>query len=101
MDKIFKALADQNRRKILSIIKEQEMGVSEILSNFQITQATLSSHLAILRKAKLVECKVKGRERIYFINRDLFSRFVEELVKFVSNKEDFRPIDEIKIRGGR
>jgi DNA-binding transcriptional ArsR family regulator len=54
MDSIFKALSDENRRKILELLKEKDMSVSEILKHFKITQASLSHHLDILKRAKLV-----------------------------------------------
>jgi DNA-binding transcriptional ArsR family regulator len=36
MDSIFKALSDENRRKILELLKEKDMSVSEILKHFKI-----------------------------------------------------------------
>jgi DNA-binding transcriptional ArsR family regulator len=97
MDKIFKALADKNRRLIISLLKEKSMTVTEILTHFEVTQATLSSHLGILRKAKLVECQVEGRNRIYSLNQNLFKGFVKELNKFIG-WEEFRDIEEIVVR---
>jgi DNA-binding transcriptional ArsR family regulator len=54
MDSIFKALSDKNRRKVLELLKEKDMSVSEILKHFNITQASLSHHLDILKRANLV-----------------------------------------------
>jgi len=82
MDKIFKALADKNRRKILTLLKKRELSVNEILQYLEIRQATLSNHLSILRKAGLVEVRTKGKQRIYKISRDQFNKFVGELDKF-------------------
>lgn len=82
MDKIFKALADVNRRKILTLLKKKDMSVSEILKYFQIGQATISSHLAILRKSNLVSVKKSERMRIYSINKAIFNKFVLEINKF-------------------
>jgi DNA-binding transcriptional ArsR family regulator len=84
VDKIFKALADKNRRLILTILKTKgEMSVNELLESFSIGQSTLSNHLAILRKAHLVEFKIKGKLRIYKINGSLLEAFIKELNKFV------------------
>ena len=98
MDKIFKALADKNRRKILTILKEKELSVNEILRNFEIGQATLSSHLAILRKAMLVDYKVVGKQRIYRLNQDLLIAFAENMRKFAGFLDE-RITQEIAIRG--
>ncbi|HPT65989.1 MAG TPA: metalloregulator ArsR/SmtB family transcription factor [Candidatus Woesebacteria bacterium] len=85
MDKIFKAMADINRRKILTLLKSGEMSVNELLKNFEITQATLSSHLAILRKANLIENRIFGKQRIYRLNIELLRSFANNIDKFVGN----------------
>lgn len=100
MDRIFKALADRNRRKILTLLKDGEKTVSQLLKDFDIGQATLSSHLAVLRKAKLVDFKIVGKMRIYRINHDLLIAFAENMRKFVG-KMDQSFIDDIEIRTRR
>lgn len=54
MDSIFKALADPQRRKIIQLLKQHDMHVNELLKHFDITQASLSHHLDILKRANLV-----------------------------------------------
>jgi len=88
MDKIFKAMADINRRKILTLLKNGEMSVNDLLKNFEITQATLSNHLSILKKAKLVESRVLGKQRIYKINIDLLIFFAKNINQFVGKIEE-------------
>ena len=98
VDKIFKALADKNRRKILTLLNGNNLSVNELLVNFDIGQATLSSHLSILKKANLVECEVMGKQRIYRLNIDLLTSFAENMRRFVG-KMDKSFIQEIAIRG--
>ncbi|MFA7676290.1 MAG: metalloregulator ArsR/SmtB family transcription factor [Candidatus Shapirobacteria bacterium] len=88
MDKIFKAMADINRRKILTLLKNGEMSVNDLLKNFEITQATLSNHLSILKKAKLVESRVLGKQRIYKINIELLIFFAKNINQFVGKPEE-------------
>lgn len=88
MDKIFKSLADKQRRIILSLLKDTDMSVSEILKHLSIKQATLSSHLAILKKAGLVFDKVDGKRRIYKLNKEVFDLFVKELNRFASVRDE-------------
>ena len=97
MDKIFKAMADVNRRKVLTLLKEKEMTVSELLKSFEITQATLSNHLAILRKAKLVEFKILGKQRIYRLNIELLKFFAKNINQFVGSMDE-SVFSEIEIR---
>ena len=59
MNKVFKALAEPNRRQILDILKTKDMHVNELLKYFSITQASLSHHLEILRSADLVIAEKK------------------------------------------
>ena len=59
MNKVFKALADPNRRQILDLLKTKDMHVNELLNYFSITQASLSHHLEILRSADLVIAEKK------------------------------------------
>lgn len=100
MDKLFKALADKNRRKILTLLKNKDMSVNEMLKSFEISQATLSNHLAILRKADLVKSKVMGKQRIYGIENKVFDSFVDELLKF-RNIIRTNTDSEIVVRGSR
>jgi DNA-binding transcriptional ArsR family regulator len=97
MDKIFKAMADINRRKILTLLKNGDLSVNELLKNFEITQATLSNHLSILRKAKLVENRVFGKQRIYRLNVELLRVFAKNIDNFVGNFAE-NISDEIEIR---
>lgn len=100
MDKIFKALADTNRRKILTLLKDKELSVNDLLKNFEIGQATLSSHLSILRKAQLVDYKILGKQRIYRLNKELLIAFAENMRRF-AGKLDESVIEEIAIRVSR
>ena len=101
MDKIFKALADINRRRIITILNGGEMSVNELLKNFDnIGQSTLSNHLSILRKVKLVDFRVLGKQRIYRLNKDLLVAFAENMRKFVG-KMDKSFVEDIEIRESR
>lgn len=97
MDKIFKALTDINRRKILTLLKNGELNVSKIVEKLDIGQPTVSSHLAVLRKAGLVEVTVKSKERIYKLNRVRLNSFVKELNRFIEWTE-VNVDDEIILR---
>ena len=94
MDKIFKSLADKNRRIILTLLMKQNMSVNEMLNSLNIKQATLSFHLAILKKAGLVSDSIKGKMRIYKLNREIFNSFVTELNRFVQNEIIVRRISD-------
>jgi len=80
MNKIYKSLADQTRRGIIKLLLKSDLSVNEIVANFSISQATISSHLSYLRLAGLVNVAKMGRKRIYSLNRDTWSVFVKNLI---------------------
>jgi ArsR family transcriptional regulator len=79
MDKIYKALAEVNRRKIIYWLGLGELNVGSIVLKMNLSQATVSNHLSVLRKAELVSYQIKGKERIYKLNLEKAELFVKEL----------------------
>ncbi|MFA6602841.1 MAG: metalloregulator ArsR/SmtB family transcription factor [Candidatus Shapirobacteria bacterium] len=97
MDKIFRALADKNRRLILTLLKESQLTVGEIVKKLPVGQATVSTHLSILLKAKLVNFEAKGKNRIYSMNMEVWNELIKHLQKFTTST-DTRIPDEIILR---
>ena len=62
---VFKALADATRRQILQDLKAGELSAGEIAARFDISQPSISRHLAILRSAELVRER-RAANRIYY-----------------------------------
>ena len=84
----FKALSDPVRREILILLKKGRMSAGDIGSHFDMTGATISYHLSILKRAELVfEQKEKN-----FIYYELNTSVVEEVLLWLSDlkgeKED-------------
>lgn len=88
MDSIYKALWDKQRRKILEILKEKDMSVSELLENFDITQASLSHHLDILKRANLVLDERRGQFIFYSLNVSVFEEFIKWLMDFMDKRNN-------------
>lgn len=61
----FQALSNPVRRKILTILKDGDMSASDIADNFDLTNATISHHLSVLKKSDLVEER-KEKNFIYY-----------------------------------
>ena len=61
----FKALSDPVRRDILNMLKDKKLSAGEIASNFDMTGATISYHLNILKKAELVY-ETRQKNFIYY-----------------------------------
>ena len=88
MDKIYKSMADKNRRAILRMLKDGEQNVNQILKNLEIGQATLSSHLAVLRKAGLVSCRVLGKQRIYKLEISTLDVLLKDMTSFLGGEHE-------------
>lgn len=62
---VFQAIADPTRRKLLQLLAEQELPITEISSHFPMTRTAVAKHLRILSEAELVSGRKVGREKRY------------------------------------
>ncbi len=58
---ITKALADENRIRMLLALKPQELCVCQVIELFGLAPSTVSKHLSILRHARLIDSRKSGR----------------------------------------
>jgi len=65
-----KALADETRQKIMSLCCCKQLGVNEIVNALDVTQPTVSHHLAILKRAGLVRTERRGKHVLYTLNQE-------------------------------
>lgn len=82
LNQTMQALADPNRRKILELLKKEDLSVSQIAKSFEITLPSLSHHLNILKQAGLVTSMRRGQEQIYSLNLSVFEEAAKSLIKF-------------------
>ena len=75
-----KALADGTRQKIMSACCCQWLSVSEIVQQLDVTQPTVSHHLAVLRQAGLVEVREEGKQTYYTLNQERVALCCGQLV---------------------
>jgi len=65
-----KAISDDTRQKIMSECCCCELSVNEIVEKMEVSQPTVSHHLAILREAGLVAVREEGKQTFYTLNQD-------------------------------
>ncbi|CAL27026.1 similar to transcriptional regulator (ArsR family) [Staphylococcus carnosus subsp. carnosus TM300] len=82
MKDIFKALSDSTRRSILEMLKEQKLTASEIAEHFDMSQASVSQHLKILRLNDLIYSERKGKYLYYHLNLSVFEEVIKWIVQF-------------------
>ncbi len=73
----FKALSDETRIRILSLMKEGELCVCDIAETLQMTQPNISFHISLLKEAGLIKDRKNGRWVHYSLDdSDMFKRFL-------------------------
>ncbi len=80
-----KAMADDTRQKIMKVCCCQWVSVNEIVEHLNVTQPTVSHHLAILREAGLVSVREEGKQTFYKLNQQKLATCCVDL------KENFSP----------
>jgi ArsR family transcriptional regulator len=98
MGSAWKALSDNSRRQILLLLKNKDMTPSEIAGHFDFTLPAVSTHLRVLREAKLIKEQKQGKNKFYSINQkqtlevmkffeDMWGYKLDSLKEFVENRE--------------
>ena len=68
-DKVFKALADASRRKLLDRLRKKGgLSLNELCIGHVMTRQAVTKHLGLLEAANLVVTKIQGREKLHFLN---------------------------------
>lgn len=84
----FKALSDPARREILLMLRGGRMSAGDICSHFDMTGATVSYHLSVLKKADLVfETKQKNFV-FYELNTSVFEEIMLWFAQFKGENSD-------------
>ena len=74
-----KALSDPIRREILNLLKKGRMSAGDIVDHFEVTGASISRHLSVLKDADLIRDKREGK----FIYYELNASVLEEIMLWI------------------
>ncbi len=85
---VFQAIADPNRRIILSMLSDGKLNINQVADNFDITRSAVSQHLKILTECGLVSISKKGRERYCEAKLDKLSEIWDWLNQYKKFWED-------------
>ncbi len=82
-DKVFKALGDPTRRKLLDrLCEENGQTLGQLCENLGMARQSATQHLGILEDANLVSTVRRGREKLHFINpvplHEVYERWVRK-----------------------
>ncbi len=93
-----KSLADETRQKIMRMVCCKWLSVNEIVEQLNVTQPTVSHHLAILREAGLVKAREEGKQTFYSLNQERLATCCGTLVlNFAPDTETARAVKQIKV----
>jgi DNA-binding transcriptional ArsR family regulator len=65
MDVALRAIAEPRRRRILTLVRDEELSAGEIAAHFDVTRPAVSQHLTVLKEAGLVSERRNGTRRLY------------------------------------
>ena len=88
VSKLFKALADPTRRKILRLLRESDLTAGEIADHFNITKPSISHHLNILKQSGLVLDERKGQYIVYSLNMTVFQEVASWFSEILGRKDE-------------
>ena len=76
-----RALADPIRREILNLLKGGRLSAGEITAHFDVTGASISRHLSVLKEADLIRDERQGKFIIYELNASV----LEEIMLWIGD----------------
>jgi DNA-binding transcriptional ArsR family regulator len=65
VNRVFKALADPTRRRVLQLLRERPMSAGDLAEHFAVSKPTMSAHFSVLQEAGLIAAEKTGRTILY------------------------------------
>ncbi|MEW6237924.1 MAG: autorepressor SdpR family transcription factor [Candidatus Omnitrophota bacterium] len=90
MNKVYRALSDPTRRRILELLRERDRTAGELADYFDLAKPTLSRHFTILKEADLIQGDKNGTTITYRLNVSL----LEEALMALMNTFNINPRSE-------
>jgi DNA-binding transcriptional ArsR family regulator len=105
MDKVFKALADATRRKLLDRLKmDNGQTLGELCTRLNMTRQAVTKHLGLLEDANLVATVWRGRNKLHYLNpvpiHEVYERWIGKYEQHrLSALHDLKKTLEEKVHG--
>jgi DNA-binding transcriptional ArsR family regulator len=82
-DKVFKALADPGRRRLLDLLHgDNGQTLTALCEHMDMSRQAVTQHLRLLEEANLVAVVWQGREKLHYLNpvplQDIYARWIEK-----------------------
>jgi DNA-binding transcriptional ArsR family regulator len=86
MEAALKAIAEPTRRRILTLVRDEELTAGEIASHFDVSRPAVSQHQTVLKEAGLVHERRNGTRRLYSVRPEGFDEVKAFLEPFWDEK---------------
>ena len=108
LTKIFKALSDTNRLRILKMLELKPLCVCEITDVLKLATSTVSKHLSILRDVEFILDEKDGKWVNYYLNNDRSNEYIFQILPLINSwlpedqiikndKEKVKKVDRTKL----
>lgn len=98
-NKVFKALSDPTRRRVLELLRDGPMTAGELADQFPLSKPTMSAHFSVLQEAGLVDAEKHGRVVLYRLKMSVLEDALmgfAEIFGLESAPEEERPTSQTK-----
>ena len=93
---VFQAIADPNRRAILSLLARQRLTLNGVADNFRISRPAVSKHIKILTECGLIVIRKQGRERYCEVRPEKMNEVSDWVEQYRQTWEErFNRLDEV------
>ena len=90
LQQTLKALADPIRREIMNMLKSGRMSAGEITDRFEVTGASISRHLSVLKDADLIRDSREGKYIYYELNASVLDEIMLWITDLKGEEENVK-----------
>ena len=83
MKNVWEALADKTRREILELLKSRPHTAGELADQFSLSAATVSHHIAVLKKCGLITGERREQTIVYHLNTTVIEDMMRALASLL------------------
>lgn len=87
LQETFRALGDPTRREIISLLRDGPLHAQQIADHFATSNATISHHLTVLKKAGLLLDEKQGKYIYYELNTGVLDEIIAWISSLMDQKE--------------
>ena len=101
MSRVFKAISDPTRRRVLQLLREHPMSAGELADQFPVSKPTMSAYFAVLQEADLIEAEKSGRTILYSLKMSVLEEALLGFAHTLGLDLQTRPSARVKRKTGR